>query len=320
VRVAGGQSVEKGTPLIEVEPSPDAKVQLIEARNALDAANRELALTKERAEMKLATNLELGQAQEAVKSAQVKLDALQQRGAGEDNHVITADGPGLISKVDVQEGQIVPAGGPLVESVPHDRIEVRLGVEPSDVRRLHLDQPVRIFPAGGDDDEPTAGKIRLIAQRVSPETRLVDVFVTPAAPDGEPATQPTTEASATTQPTTQADAPTTEPATAPPLLLEAFVRGELTAESKQAMVVPRDAVLPDDEGLTLFTVEGGKAVKHTVKIGLQNDKEVEVIGEGLHAGDPVVIVGNLELEDGMAVTTGESSSPTTPTTAGAARD
>ncbi|HSV14365.1 MAG TPA: hypothetical protein VLI90_08905, partial [Tepidisphaeraceae bacterium] len=142
--------------------------------------------------------------------------------------------------------------------------------------RIKPDQSVELFPisagAGEDEDEePIAAKIRLITQRVNPDTRLVDVFVTPDTPAG--------------------------------LLLDSSLRATLTAEGRQGLIVPRDAVLPDEDGLLLFTVQDGKAVKHVVKQGLKNDKEVEVIGEGLKAGDTVVIVGSLELEDGMAVTT-----------------
>ena len=42
-------------------------------------------------------------------------------------------------------------------------------------------------------------------------------------------------------------------------------------------------------------------MKHQVRIGLQNDQEVEIQGAGVQAGEPVVVVGNYELKDGMAV-------------------
>jgi hypothetical protein len=34
---------------------------------------------------------------------------------------------------------------------------------------------------------------------------------------------------------------------------------------------------------------------------VENPKEIQVIADDLHEGDPVVTVGNYELEDGMAV-------------------
>ena len=276
ILISAGQQIDKDVALIEVEPSPEAKLALLEARNAVEAANKDLEQTQQRFNLKLATNTELLTSQQAAQVAKMRLESLQQRGEAEDSRKINADGPGLVSKVDVQEGQIVPAGGPLVETTPRTSIEVRLGVEPPEISRIKPDQSVELFPisagAGEDEDEePIAAKIRLITQRVNPDTRLVDVFVTPDTPAG--------------------------------LLLDSSLRATLTAEGRQGLIVPRDAVLPDEDGLLLFTVQDGKAVKHVVKQGLKNDKEVEVIGEGLKAGDTVVIVGSLELEDGMAVTT-----------------
>jgi membrane fusion protein, multidrug efflux system len=74
------------------------------------------------------------------------------------------------------------------------------------------------------------------------------------------------------------------------------------------LVAPRSAVLPnDDGGYSLFTVENGKATEHKVSITGQDDQSTEITGDGLAAGQAVVTVGNLELEDGMSVKTGGES-------------
>jgi len=274
INVTAGQPVEKGDALIDVEPSPAARLSLQEAQINLDAANKDLAQTQQRFDMKLATNSDLLQSQQAVQLAQFRLDNLKQQGleaTGDAHRTLPADSAGLIDKIDVQQGQIVAAGNPLVETIARDQVEVRLGVEPSEMRGLTSGQAVQLFPVSGSDTNPTAGKIRLITQRVNPDTRLVDVFVTPQNTDN--------------------------------LLLEGFTRAELSIGTRKALIAPRQAVLPDEDGYTLFTVKDGKAVKHTVRIGLENDQEVEVIGDDLAAGDTVVIQGNYELDDGMAVAT-----------------
>jgi len=43
------------------------------------------------------------------------------------------------------------------------------------------------------------------------------------------------------------------------------------------------------------------AKKHTVKLGVQNEKEVQIVTPDLKENDRVVTVGNYELQDGMAV-------------------
>jgi RND family efflux transporter MFP subunit len=271
LRVTAGQQVNKDSVLIEVEPSPDSQFQLLEAQHTFDAATQDLKQAKQRFDLKLATNQDLQQSQQNLQTAQVRLENLKKRGAGAEQKQISTDKAGLISKIDVQEGQIVPAGAPMLELVSQDRIEVKLGVEPSDVSHLKIDQPVKLTLVGDTPTDPLNGKIRLITQRLNPDTRLVDCFVSLQSHDS--------------------------------LLLDAFVQAELTTQSKRTLIVPRSAVLPDDDGPTLFTVKDGHAVKHTVKLGLQNNSDVEIFGDGLNAGDVAVIMGNLELEDGMAVAT-----------------
>jgi multidrug efflux pump subunit AcrA (membrane-fusion protein) len=84
--------------------------------------------------------------------------------------------------------------------------------------------------------------------------------------------------------------------------LDGYVRGELERTEKNALVVPRSAVLPNESReFEVFTVANNHTVKHTVKTGAENPTEMQVIADDLHDGDLVVTVGNYELEGGMAV-------------------
>ena len=271
--VSVGQKIDDKTALVEIEPSSDAKLQLLEATNALDAANKDLKQTQQRFDLKLATNQDLLQSQENQQTAQVKLGNLRQRDAGTEQGKIFAKTAGFIVKVDAQDGQIAAADSSLLQVVPSDKIEIRLGVEPDDAGRLRVGRAVQWVSLNGKNDDGQGGEIRFITDRVDPETRLIDVWVTPDSPDT--------------------------------LVLDSSVRAEVVTETKQALVVPRSAVLPEDNTYSLFTVTDGHAVKHVVSLGLKNDKEVEITGDGLKDGDAVVVQGNLELEDGMAVTSAD---------------
>jgi membrane fusion protein (multidrug efflux system) len=79
------------------------------------------------------------------------------------------------------------------------------------------------------------------------------------------------------------------------------MRGTLTAEAGSALIVPTEAVLPEKNGYTLFTVRNGHAVRHLVHVGLETDTEVQVEGRGVAAGESAVLAGNYELQPGMAV-------------------
>ncbi|MCX5654420.1 MAG: efflux RND transporter periplasmic adaptor subunit [Planctomycetota bacterium] len=316
--VTPGQAVAEGTALLEVDPSPGTILQVQQARSSVDSATRKLAQarqaaaiglqeargaretaakilvqTQRRLEMRLATGQEVLQAQQEMQSAQLKLEGLEKQEAtpevlqaqqdlqaaklqmesldklGIGNAQLKCETAGVVSNLIAQEGQIVPAGGPLVELAEEKRIEVRLGVEPSDAADLKADHPVRVRAVNDSESKPVEGRIRMITRRVNPASRLVDVFVALPA-----------EAR---------------------LILETYVRGEAVADSRQALAVPRSAVLPDEDKHVVYTIKDGKAVRHEVKTGLEDAEQVEVLGDALKPGEMVVVEGNYELEDGMAV-------------------
>jgi membrane fusion protein (multidrug efflux system) len=276
ILVSPGQQVAAGADVIQVEASPDVLITLQEAKNAFAGAERDLAQAQQRFKQHLATNTDLAQAEQALQSAKLKLDNLTQRGVGI-AQTFKARIAGIVSKIDVQEGQIVAAGSPLVELAPANRFEVQLNVEPADAKALKPDAGVQLQPVNGANSEKTiAGKVRMIGQRVDPVTRLVDVRVSLPADTG--------------------------------LMLDSFVTGRLTRDVAEGFVVPRDAALPNEDGShALFTVKEHHAVRHLVRIGVQQDNLVQVIADDLKVGDPIVVSGNYLLEDGMEVQVAEPS-------------
>lgn len=265
--VTAGEQVQASTPLLDIGASAASQLQLQQAKDAESAAQKELQQVQEQYDQRLATNSQILSAKQSFQTARRTVDALEKQGVGRST-TLTAQAAGIIRKVSVQQGQIVPAGAPLVENAVESRIEVKLGIEPEDLPYVHDNATVELFPVHTDTG-PTIGHVRLITRQVNPATRLVDVFV--ALP----------------------------PKSA--LMLEDYVRGKMVTASKQALVVPRDAVLPEQKGYALFTVENGIAVKHLVHLGLESSTEVEVEGEHLKEGLPVVLTGNYELTPGMAV-------------------
>ena len=83
------------------------------------------------------------------------------------------------------------------------------------------------------------------------------------------------------------------------------------ASADDALIVPRDAVLPREEGDTVvYTVVDDHAKQHVVRIGLENGRETQVIADDLKAREPVVVGGNYVLEDGMEVKVKEAEKET----------
>src|SRR5215831_9829199 len=250
VLVAPGQFVKENDPLIEIELSPGAQVQFQQAKNAAEAARKELKQTQERFNLKLATNQDLSTAEKTARDAEAQLTALQRAGAGGDNRV-HSDVAGVIAKVNAQDGQIVPPGNPVVEIVAENDIEVKLGVEAEDLSAAQEGAPVTIIPLNDPTAPKVEGTIRLVTRRIDPTTRLVDVYVT--LPAGTK------------------------------LFLDGYVRGEIQRIEKNALAVPRSAVLPNESReFEIFTVTNNHAIRHTVKIGAENPNEIQVIANDLH--------------------------------------
>ena len=69
---------------------------------------------------------------------------------------------------------------------------------------------------------------------------------------------------------------------------------------KNALTVPKEAVLTEQGSYHVYLVKDGKAVKRIVKLGYSNEGQYEII-QGLDTGEKVVVVGNSDLEDGKLV-------------------
>jgi membrane fusion protein (multidrug efflux system) len=270
ISVSEGQKISKGDILLEVDPSPDAKLQVEQAQRAYASSEQKLRKVQERVDLKLATGGELLAAEEVFQQAGLQLKSLEQRGIGRKKQ-IRSKASGIIYKVHVEQGSVMPAGTPLVEIVPQDHIGVHLGVEQYDAGRLKKGQPVLLSLVNISQSPEVSGHIRTISRSVNPVTRLVNIFVSLTSPDG--------------------------------FFLGGYVRGEIVIASKKTMVVPSTAVLPEDDHYVLFIVQNGRALKRNVTPGLENHTRIEVAGEGLDLGDLVVNLGNYELKDGMAVQT-----------------
>jgi membrane fusion protein, multidrug efflux system len=268
LEVNEGQLVQQGDVLLTLNPGEDAVLQMEQARKELNAALREQQLLQERVRLKLATQQDLVTAQLRAEQAKVMVKNLTHRGINQ-NQQIKAENAGIIHLVSVQEGQIVPAGSPLLQLVDQNQWVVRLGVEPEDLERIQLKQEVLITPVNKTLAQPVKGRIEIITHQIDPVTRLLNVFVRPALNQQ--------------------------------LLINDFVQAQIIVASANTLVAPRQALLPVGNAYSLFTIEKSHAVKHLVQAGLENDTQIEVIANDLKEQDDIVVEGNYELEDGMAV-------------------
>ena len=137
------------------------------------------------------------------------------------------------------------------------------------IDKIKIGQAVSLTRLNATGSEKVSGRIRKISDAADPTTRLVQVFI---------------------------DIPSSSK-----FLLGEYIAGKITVASAQGLIVPRSAILPKEENYVLFTVNNNRAKEHMVRLGLQNSKDVEVLAGDLRSSDSVVILGNYELKDGMAV-------------------
>jgi membrane fusion protein (multidrug efflux system) len=83
-------------------------------------------------------------------------------------------------------------------------------------------------------------------------------------------------------------------------VIGSYLKADIERARHQGVTVPRSAVLEDAAGPFVFRVANGRARRVAVQTGVEGDGWVEIT-QGLSAGVPVVMSGNYELSDGMAV-------------------
>ena len=82
-------------------------------------------------------------------------------------------------------------------------------------------------------------------------------------------------------------------------------------EHPDALVIPRAAVIEEDDQTSVYVVADGSVSRRTIEVGIESDDLVEVVG-GLDGDEEIVVTGQSSLRDGSKVlasnTTGASYS------------
>jgi membrane fusion protein (multidrug efflux system) len=263
-----GQAVASQAPLLDLASTPAAHFSFEQARTALGLARADLARTERLLAEQLATRDQIDKAQGALRDAEAALKAQTQAGADRAIEQIAAPFAGTVTTLAATEGEQLPEGAKALTLARADALVARLGVEPAEAPLLRPGMAVRLADTFTRATFP--GRLGAVDAVVNPQTRLVDVLVR------------------------------FEPSGDDPPMIGAILRGTIVLERQHVLAVPRSAVLEDHEGTYVFVVQDGKARRSAVNIGLDDGKYVAVAG-AVQSGDAVVVQGNYELEDGMAV-------------------
>ncbi|MHB1951665.1 MAG: efflux RND transporter periplasmic adaptor subunit [Acidiferrobacteraceae bacterium] len=268
VYVRTGQRVKRGQALLRISAAPSAQLAFTRAKNALLLARQGLRQVQHRFALRLATNADLLAARQRYDSALIHWRSLSAWGVGGDA-LVRAPASGFVALLPVATpGALVPRAQTLVTVTANRHLQAAFGFEPSVAAALPVGRAVSVTSLN-PGARPVVGHVVAVAGTIDPKTRLVNVFVTLPRTAG--------------------------------FLIGEFVRGRVNAYTDTGFVVPYSAVLPENGRRVLYTVQDGRAVAHTVHIELRDHRFYEISGDGLKAGDPVVVLGNYELHPGMPV-------------------
>lgn len=285
IHVQAGDRVAKGQLLAELE-TESIRLQLKQAEAAVavaEAAYADAQRNKERMDRLIKENAVSEQQREKVHLAFDSASAqLDQARAGMnlarhalDVSLMTAPFAGVIASKNAEVGDVINpmmggsfgggAGGVLT-LMDYSKIKIAVAVSPEDVGRIRRGQGA-VLSVGAFPGREFRGAVSVVNLTADPLNKKFEVEVAIDNPDG-----------------------TLRPGTFGDLVFE-------VQSHENALVVPQIAVL---ENIYVFVVDGGKAVRKNVALGIQNTTMVEVL-DGLAEGDAVVVEGNFGLEEGVAV-------------------
>ena len=174
--------------------------------------------------------------------------------------VIRAPFSGLVIRRDRDPGDIVVPGTSIFLIISLDKLWVRAWVDESEMSKLSEGQPARILFRSQPDTD-FSGSVARLGRETDRETRqfIVDVLVNDLPVNWSVGQR-----------------------------ADVFIQ---TSQNEEALVLPADLLLRNENGLGVFTAEQQKAVWHEVKIGLHGRDKVEIL-DGLSEGDIVVVGRN----------------------------
>jgi HlyD family secretion protein len=204
------------------------------------------------------TDQDLQAAQAGVDQAQAALQ-MAQLGIRETQIVAPIDG--IVFDRQVAPGALVGPTSPIVTLIPPS-LEVAINVDEAQLGSVSKGQSVSVqVPAY--PDQTFTGKVSTIAPGVDQKTRTASVRIQPQDDGGK---------------------------LKPGMLAQVSI---ITAAQTNALLIPRDAIVgtpaPNTQA-TVVTIDGGRAQRTTVQLGLVNDRSVQV-SSGLLDGQ-VVAIGN----------------------------
>ncbi|HET7730851.1 MAG TPA: efflux RND transporter periplasmic adaptor subunit [Usitatibacter sp.] len=268
-RVTKGQVLATFAPETRQAESAQQQAAVAEAQAAFDEARSNAERRRLLAASGAASKQEIEQYTTAARTAEARLAAARAAARAAEvnlgNTRVLAPDDGVVSARAATVGAVAQPGQELFRVIRKGRLEWRAEVPAADLPRVRPGQEVAVTLPGG---EAAAGKVRMIAPTLDPQTRNAIVYV-----DLQPGAA----------------------------RAGMFARGEFDLGTAPALTVPQQAVVVRDGFSYVFTVTPANRVQQRkVRVGRRSGERIEIV-EGLPAGTSVVAAGAGFLNDGDLV-------------------
>lgn len=293
--VAEGQLIEEGQVLAVVNSQEFAllRLQINNARSDLISAQNRYDRLQALFEEGAVTKQELEDAQALLQSAQNRLQQqleafavhgsqgtrIEPFGDETGHYAILAPIAGIASNLNVDAGELVTPGAPLMTIYQPDVFKVETYLLTEDVQLVEVGSGVKLIQERRNEQVVFLGEVESIAPFAEPQIsalglqeQRVRVTVTPQFPD--------------------------QSKVAPGFELDVQF---ILQEAADVLVVPKTALFKLVDGDALWVAKEGRAKIQHVQTGLANDTEV-IINDGLNRGDQVILNPQLKgLREGKKI-------------------
>jgi RND family efflux transporter MFP subunit len=266
ILVEVGDQFKKGDTLLDFGASPQAVISYEMAKTSLELAKNQLARKKILFKQQLATHDDVDTAEKGVSDAEQTIQMYEKIGSIKESELLLAPFDGVVTAISVNKGDRISAGQALMQLQRTDQIILSVNVEPSELEKVMVDQPVHLeslLPKR----KPMDGKVKRIGAAIDKNSRKVPVIIE-LPPNGA-------------------------------LAGENFKAG-IEVGKFQGWVVPRDAVLYNPKGAFIFQVDENHAKRVYVNV-LGSVGNTSVIDGDISSQREIVLKGNYQLDDGDEV-------------------
>jgi len=266
VRFVEGETVRRGQVLVELD-AEQARADLAIAEAALVESRSQYERSRELFATRVLSESQLDQLEATLKANEARVVASRSRLG---DTVIRAPFDGRVGLRRISVGSLVNPG--TVITTLDDTRTIKLDFTVPEIFLSDIEPGLAISARSvAYPDVAFDGRVASIDSRVDPTTRSVTVRALVPNPEGR-------------------------------LKPGMFLTVRIARGAKDAVVVPEHALVPEQGRAFVFVVQGDKAEKREVHIGVRRIGDVEIVS-GLAAGERVVTEGTQKLRDGAPVRT-----------------